>query len=299
MASTTPDLNQIKPAGSNYDEYINKMYDSSLNSQKQTLEQNYNQNLSALDTQQQKLQQQTDANLTRTYVEAAKAAKNYGEVQNAYGLSSGAMAQAKLAQNNQLNADLTALRGVQAEADAQMERDRTLLSQEYASAIAKAQADNDYQRAQALYQEAQRQDDRLLNTQLQLANIYADKAGDYSLLYQLYGLTPEQIAALKPAPVYSGGGGSGGGGGMEDSGSEGEETGRIFYEEYAPGIDTIRNQGSIKGSAWDYTKNNYEQLLRSGMYNRADEYLKKIDGQPNQKQIDELNAIYDKYAGKG
>ena len=40
---------------------------------------------------------------------AAKAAKNYGEVQNAYGLSSGAMAQARLAQDNQLQAALNSL----------------------------------------------------------------------------------------------------------------------------------------------------------------------------------------------
>ena len=75
-----------------------------------------------MDYEQKQAQKQADANLNRTYVEAAKAAKNYGEVQNAYGLTSGAMAQAKLAQDNQLRGDLTSIRTAQQNADAQIER---------------------------------------------------------------------------------------------------------------------------------------------------------------------------------
>ena len=87
--------------------YINKMYDGSLESQKQTLTQNYDTGVSDIAASAEKQRKATDANLNRTYVEAAKAAKNYGEVQNAYGLTSGAMAQARLAQDNQLQADDT------------------------------------------------------------------------------------------------------------------------------------------------------------------------------------------------
>ena len=73
-------------------EYINKMYNGSLESQKQTLASGYENNVSNIDASMEKQQKATDANLNRTYVESAKAAKNYGEVQNAYGLTSGAMA---------------------------------------------------------------------------------------------------------------------------------------------------------------------------------------------------------------
>jgi len=193
----------------NHEEYINKMYDSSLASQKQTLQQGYDANVSDLDAQKQKNQRQTDANLTRTYVEAAKAQKNYGEVQNAYGLSSGAMAQARLAQDNQLQADLTALRATQQTADAEVERQRGILAKEYASAIAKAQADNDLQRAQALYEAAKADEDRLLGMQKEAGQLMATK-NDYSILAQLYGLTPEQLALLQGE---GGGGGDSGGGG--------------------------------------------------------------------------------------
>lgn len=179
----------------NNEEYINKMYDSSLSSQKETLKQNYDQGSTDLEREQQKQQKATDANLTRTYVEANKAAKNYAEVQNAYGLTSGAMAQARLSQDNQLQGDLTAIRAAQQSVDADIERQRTLLSQQYASAIAKAQADNDLQRAQALYKAAKDEEDRLLQQQKEAGNLMAS-VGDYSILASLYGLTPEQLALL-------------------------------------------------------------------------------------------------------
>lgn len=182
-----------KPAS---DEYINKMYDANLGSQKQTLEMNYNQNVANLDRAQKNARAQTDTNLNRTYVEAAKAAKNYGEVQNAYGLTSGAMAQARLARDNQLNADMTALRGVQMNADAEIDRNRALLAQQYQSEIAKAQADNDMARAEALYKDASTKEERLLQQQEAIAKIFADKQGDYSYYQKLYGLTEEQMAQL-------------------------------------------------------------------------------------------------------
>ena len=109
-------------------DYINKMYDANLSSEQTELKSNYDTNLSNLDAQKQKNQRSTDTNLSRTYVEAAKAAKNYGEIQNAYGLSSGSMAQARLSQDNQLQADLTALRTAQQTADAEVERQRSVLS---------------------------------------------------------------------------------------------------------------------------------------------------------------------------
>ena len=175
--------------------YINKMYDGSLESQKQTLASGYENNVSNIDASMEKQQKATDANLNRTYVESAKAAKNYGEVQNAYGLTSGAMAQARLAQDNQLQADLTALRAAQTDSDAQFERQRNLLAKEYSAAIAKAQADNDYQRAQALYEAAKADEDQLMQMQKEAGNLMAG-VGDYSILAKLYGLTDEQIGKL-------------------------------------------------------------------------------------------------------
>lgn len=194
MATTTT-TTTTTPKPTN-EELITQMYDKALASQTAQLEQNYNQGVADLQAEQERLQQQTDANLNRTYVEAARDQRNYAEVQNAYGLSSGAMAQARLAQDNQLEADLTALRNAQTTIDANIERERTTLSQQYAAAIAQAQADNDLQKAQALYQDAKEQDALLRQNQMEAGKLMAS-AGDYSILANIYGLTPEQVALLK------------------------------------------------------------------------------------------------------
>lgn len=186
--------------------YINDMYDASLESQKQQLQSNYEADVSNLDAEKEKSAREHDEDLNRTYVESYKKAKNFNEVQNAYGLTSGAMGQAALAQGNQLQADMTNLRATQEQIDAEIERQRSILAKEYAAAIAKAQADNDFQRAQALYEQAQKEEDRLREDQLKAAEMMA-AVGDYSLVQQLYGLTDAQVQALKDYyfPESSGG----------------------------------------------------------------------------------------------
>lgn len=184
------------------EDYINKMYDSQLASQKSQLTDSYNQAITDLDAAKEQGAQDLQKNLNATATESQRAQKNYNEVQSAYGLTSGAMAQARLAQDNQLQADLTTLRTAQATADAGIERERALLSQQYSAAIAQAQAENDLARAQALYEEAKQQEAQLLAKQEAAAQLMAS-AGDYSLIGQLYGLTPEQIQKLS-TPQYSG-----------------------------------------------------------------------------------------------
>lgn len=178
------------------EDQIKKMYEASLTNQKEQLGQDYAQANSELDVQQQKNQVATDQNLTRTAVEAQKAAVNNAELHNAAGLSSGARAQARLAQENQLQANMTALRAAQQQSDAEIERQRGLLAQEYQSAIRQAQADNDLALAEALYEQAQKDDADLLSKQKSAAELMA-KAGDFSLYQQLYGLTDEEVAGLQ------------------------------------------------------------------------------------------------------
>lgn len=189
----------------NEKDYINEMYDASLEKEKAGLQQGYDQANQQLDEQQKKAQQQTDANLTRTYVEAERARKNYNEVQNAYGLTSGAMAQARLAQDNQLQSDMTTLRAAQQNIDAGIERERSSLAQQYSSAIQQAQANNDLARAQALYEAAQREEERLNQQKTNAANLMAG-TGDYTRLAELYGLTVEELNQLMGRT--GGGGGS-------------------------------------------------------------------------------------------
>jgi len=193
------------------EDQIKKMYSSQLASQQEQLKQGYLQADAEYAAEKEKAQKITDANLTRTAVEAQKAAVNNAELHNAYGLSSGTRAQARLAQENQLQADLTALRMQQQELDTDVERQHTLLSQQYQSAIREAQAENDLAKAQALYEEAQRQQDALLAQQqaaaaqkqaqaLEAAKLMAD-AGDYTRLAAIYGLSPAELKVLMGEPA--------------------------------------------------------------------------------------------------
>lgn len=181
------------------EEMIKNMYESQLKFQKEQLDTDYKQAILDLDAQQKKNQQTTDANLNRTAVEAQKAAVNNAELHNAYGLSSGTRAQARLAQENQLQADMTALRAAQQNADADVERQRSLLAQAYSSEIRKAQAENDLAKAEALYASAKEEEDRLLAKQEAAGKLMAEVAGDYSLLGKLYGLSEKEVAALAGA----------------------------------------------------------------------------------------------------
>ena len=185
------------------EEYIKKMYADDLKQTEGNLEDQYNQGVENLDYQKQENEKAADAALGRTYVEAQKAAKNYAEVQNAYGLTSGAMAQARMAQDNQLQADMTAIRTAQQEADAQIERERSLLSQQYTAAINEARTKNDMALAQALYEDAKATDAALFAKQEEIAKMLAE-AGDYSMLQALYGLTDSQVGTLNGTGTVGG-----------------------------------------------------------------------------------------------
>jgi hypothetical protein len=200
-------------AVTNYEDEINKMYDSQLASQKSQLTTDYETADAELAAKQEAAKKQLETNITRTRTDAQKNAMNAAEYYNAAGLSSGAKAQARLAQDNQLMADITTLRAAQQQADADTERQRSLLSKEYASAIAQAQAENDLARAQALYAEAKEAEQKLLAKQEAAAGVMA-QAGDYTRYGDVYGLSADEVKKLNGLSSA----GSGGGGGVDNQG---------------------------------------------------------------------------------
>ena len=175
----------------NEDKYINKLYDESMNSQKNLLDQNMAENNGVLDQEKQNVQKQTDDNLQRTYVEAAKAAGVYSGPGTPK-ISGGAAAQAGLSQWNQQAADTTALKGKQNAADMEIERQRQLLASQYSAAIKQAQADNDMQRAQQLYEAAKAEEAQLMEYRKQAATMLAGR-GDNSIMESIAnGETPSR-----------------------------------------------------------------------------------------------------------
>ena len=139
---------------------INQIYDSAAESQRQQIASQQAQTMSELDAQRQEQMRQTDQNLTSTYVDALKKAKNYNEVQNAYGLGSGNMAQAQLARELGTAASLTELRRLQMANETQLGASRLNAQKTYADTLAKAVQENERKRAEAMYKEALTQEQK-------------------------------------------------------------------------------------------------------------------------------------------
>jgi hypothetical protein len=185
---------------------INEIYDNQLESKLLGLQSENEEALSDLAAKQAAETANTDKNLTQTYVDAMKQAKNYAEVQAAYGQGSGTAAAARLAQDVELQNALTGLRRTQMGADAAYGMNRFDIEKAYRDQLAKQTAGINQQRAEALYKAANDEEQSLLDTQTQIGNELALE-NDYSVLGRLYGLTQDQIDRLQGtgayAPVYS------------------------------------------------------------------------------------------------
>lgn len=161
----------------NEDKYINQLYGNSGKAQKDMLTGNLAQNNTALDEAKQQVQQQTQTHLAKTEVEANQMGKNF----RARTVSAGAGQQAALSQWGQRRTDMNALEGKQASADYEIERQRKLLGEQYAAAIKEAQANNDMEKAQALYDAAKAEENQLLELRKQGATLLSKK-GDRSAM---------------------------------------------------------------------------------------------------------------------
>ena len=206
-------------------DYIRQMHEQQLAANKAQLESDYNQNLSNLDSEASKIGSNYYEQRRQTQANADRAQANYNEMANASGLNSGTGSQAQLARSNQLQSDLTTLGNAEAQNRAEIERQRTLLGQQYQNAIQKAQAENNMELAQKLYQEAVRVDESIIDaskndssraleilnmmlsqvsSERNLASEDARKAaeiaaasGKYGLYGKLYGLSDDVVKRLE------------------------------------------------------------------------------------------------------
>ncbi len=256
------------------EEKIAKMYDSQLASQKERLTQDYDAAGSNLDAQQQAAQKQTEKNIGIVKADAQRAAMSDAEYYAASGLTSGARAQARLARDNQLQANVTALRTAQQETDAAVERQRGLLAKEYASAIRQAQAENDLQKAQALYEQAEKEEaalraaqqakaaseQALFESRLKAAEAYGENEGDYSLYYKMLGLTDEDMAPYKYNQDYK----------VDENGKPTGIKGHGLLKSTGDNLEIRKPYGRTSTPVmraedgtmwyWDYTKEEYFQF---------------------------------------
>lgn len=188
---------------------LNAIYDNKLLAEKLGLQMENEEKLSDLEAKRKQEADKTDKDLTQAYVDALKKAKNYAEVQTAYGQGSGTAAAAKIAQDTQLQEALTKLRTGQMETDAGLGMEGFDIDKTYRKTLADKTASINKERAEKLFVAADQEEENLYKTQLQLGQELA-KENNYSVLGKLYGLTQDQIDRIQGtgayAPRSSGGG---------------------------------------------------------------------------------------------
>ena len=121
--------------------------------------------------QQGKIAPTYDAAANNAGAQAAIQRANFNESANASGLNTGAGSQAELSMRNAEAANISAIRKAQADAQADLDYQRSQLTLEYQNAIREAIAKNELQKAQALYDEAKRVDESLVSTAINQANL--------------------------------------------------------------------------------------------------------------------------------
>lgn len=112
-----------------------------------------------------KLGSELDSAIRATQGNADLERKKFNEMANAYGLNSGAIGQAGLAQSNSLQGNINNVRTQYQQNVAELEMQKNLLGQQYQSQILQAKAQGDYERLQMLYNEAVRQEEALVQQQ--------------------------------------------------------------------------------------------------------------------------------------
>jgi hypothetical protein len=183
-------------ASLNEQDYLNKLYEDKSQKQNQTLTEGYNATTGVLEGAQGSIQQQTAQNIQRTDVETDKAVERYQQEQIPK-LSEGASTQAALSSGNQRQKNVTELEERRAAAEAEIERQRKLEGEQFEAAIKQAQANNDMERAQALYEAAKAEDTQWLTLKQNAATLMAGK-GDNSIMDALTAGTaiPENTSGM-------------------------------------------------------------------------------------------------------
>ena len=203
MADTSALNEKYKSFVADNTDNINTMYDASKTSQLSGLESAYNTNLSNMEAQKGTIDKQynTAANDLAVQYERNRANQNLQAQMN--GLNVGTGSQMNLALGSQYNRDFGNLRGAQAAAQVEQDRQINNVKSEYQLAVQKAIADNDLARAAALVDEANNQVSQLQQAyaiqQQDLGNAAAILAagGDYSGYGNMYGFDQNQLGRLQ------------------------------------------------------------------------------------------------------
>ena len=171
---------------------INDMYEAQKQNQLTQLEDAYKQNVQSQEQAISKIDQAYQQKANDLAAQYERNRRNFNHQAAGNGLNTGSASQAALAQNSAYQRDMGALRTDQADAMNEAQQRLASLEQQYKSSVAQAIASNDYDRAKALMNEYNNQENRDLNTAKTLAAY-----GDFSGYAGLYGQeTADSMAAL-------------------------------------------------------------------------------------------------------
>lgn len=248
--------NTVLPEAKDQSESINKIYDAQQKAKTDALKAAYDQNMADYDAQAAKIPQTYNEARRQVSTQADISRANLNEQSAGSGINVGAGSQLALSQQNSRNAAMGKVSSAEADAMSALEAQRQKVKTAYQNAVAQAISENDAARAKALYTEAQRVDNSIVNTavkQLSVDTTLAEnersrleqqaatlaKYGDFSG-YAALGYSQDQIDAMQkvwgaqnPKLYYertgaypasytasnrrTGGGGSGGGGGDDNT----------------------------------------------------------------------------------
>lgn len=242
----------VLPEAKDQSESINKIYDAQQKAKTDALKAAYDQNMADYDAQAAKIPQTYNETRRQVSTQADVSRANLNEQLAGSGINVGAGSQLALSQQNSRNAAVGKVSTAEADALSDLEAQRQKVKTAYQNAVAQAISENDAARAKALYTEAQRVDNSIVNTavkQLSVDTTLSEnersrleqqaatlaKYGDFSG-YAALGYSQDQIDAMQkvwgaqnPKLYYertgaypasytasnrrTGGGGNGGGGG--------------------------------------------------------------------------------------
>lgn len=171
----------VLPTATSQDAYIRAMYDANEQAARENLRSAYETNMAALDREAGRLPETYDTAVDAANTQAAINRLNFNEQAAMSGLNTGAGSQARLSQNNALLGNVSSIRRAQSDAQADLDFQRTQMEAQYQQAIREAVAKNDLEKAQALYQEAKRVDESIVNTAINQANL------NWNIWRTLYG----------------------------------------------------------------------------------------------------------------
>lgn len=268
----------VLPEAKDQSESINKIYDAQQKAKTDALKAAYDQNMADYDAQAAKIPQTYNEARRQVSTQADISRANLNEQLAGSGINVGAGSQLALSQQNSRNAAMGKVSTAEADALSDLEAQRQKVKAAYQNAVAQAISENDAARAKALYTEAQRVDNSIVNTavkQLSVDTTLAEndrsrleqqaatlaKYGDFSG-YSALGYSQDQIDAMQkvwgaqnPKLYYertgaypasytasnrrAGSGGSGGGGGDDNA------------------IPSARDPKTKPKSAVDYHENRY------------------------------------------